>query len=79
MKNERTGPVKVYINVTFGDVLNSAVVQDGTDNNASIDLPQTIPYDLIKALLALMRGPIPGGATASTPGRRTRAGASTTS
>lgn len=52
MENKRKEPVKIYINVIFGDVINSSVAQGGTGNNVSLELP----YDLIKALLDGMQG-----------------------
>lgn len=50
--NERKGPVEIYINVIMGDVTNSSVVQGGTGNNASIE----VPYDLLCTLLAHIQG-----------------------
>lgn len=52
MENKRKEPVKIYINVIFGDVVNSSVAQGGAGNNVSLELP----YDLIKALLDGMQG-----------------------
>lgn len=52
MENKRKEPVKIYINVIFGDVINSSVAQGGAGNNVSLELP----YDLIKTLLDGMRG-----------------------
>lgn len=52
MENKRKEPVKIYINVIFGDVINSSVAQGGAGNNVSLELP----YDLIKALLDGMQG-----------------------
>jgi hypothetical protein len=54
MKNEREEPssLKIYINIIFGDVTNSAVIQGGQRNTSSLQLPE----ELVKRLMDHIRG-----------------------
>lgn len=54
MKDEREEPssLKIYINIIFGDVTNSAVIQGGQRNISSLQLPE----ELVKRLMDHIRG-----------------------
>lgn len=54
MKNEQEEPLslKIYINIIFGDVTNSAVIQGGQRNISSLQLPE----ELVKRLMDHIRG-----------------------
>ena len=51
MKDEQREPVNIYINIIFGDVTNSSVVQGGMENVASLLHREQLPDDIIKYLV----------------------------
>lgn len=51
MKDEQREPANIYINIIFGDVTNSSVIQGGAENMASLLHREQLPDDIIKYLV----------------------------
>ena len=51
MKDEQREPVNIYINIIFGDVTNSSVIQGGAENMASLLHREQLPDEIIKCLM----------------------------
>ncbi len=49
MKDEQREPVNIYINIIFGDVTNSSVIQGGARNTALLTLSDA--NDMVKCLM----------------------------
>jgi hypothetical protein len=49
MKDEQREPVNIYINIIFGDVTNSSVIQGGARNTALLTFSDV--NDMVKCLM----------------------------